>query len=337
MFGGPARWRIAVGYTVVVLGAVALVAGIAVTLSENAVPAVLLSLVALVPGSVAAAWFIVDRELRRLADDVEAMVGDLGAAHEERWACVQDLSHELRNPLAVMATTLDVAIGSDDGSPVELRRAALVARRSVDRVARTVDDLIDFARDETPEAGRARFDLAGLLEEVLAEHRGPLDAHRLVVERYLEPAVVIADREAVKRAIGNVVGNAVRLSRPGSVVRVGTGVHRGFAWVAVDDQGPGLDPAQHELVFRRFWSHDRASLNGEKRTGLGLAITRQIAEQHGGAATLRSELGGGAEFAIWIPQSPEADPTTLTTDGVHPAWSPLLGVTPPTTESFISA
>jgi signal transduction histidine kinase len=262
-------------------------------------------------------------EFRHLGDTLDAMLDRIHTDAEERWASVQDLVHELRNRLAVMATTLDVAL--DDGADLaELRRSAQVVRRTVDRAAGTVDDLIIVARNETPESRRTGVDLSGLLAEVIAEHQGPLGATRLTVERWGDPVVVTADRDAVKRALANVIGNAVRLSHHGSVLRTGSGSYQGFAWVGVDDQGPGIDPRQHADVFRRFWSSpDRASLGGEQHSGLGLAITRQIAEQHGGAVTLRSELGAGAEFVIWLPQSADAEVTDVTADGIHPLWSPM--------------
>jgi signal transduction histidine kinase len=349
------RWRIAVAYSVVVFALTLVVMAAAMLTATNPAVAALVTLVAMLPLTLAIGWFISDRafrpaddlavaareigrgddltarirpvgpddEWRRLTVSIDGMLDGIETGVEERWAFVQDLSHELRNPLAVMATTLDVALGDEDASIDELRRSAEVVRRSVDRVARTVDDLIVFARNETPEAKRTGFDLAVVLSDVLAEHEGPIGAQRLAVEIHGRPVFVTADRAAIKRAVSNIVGNAVRLSRPASVLRAGTGLHAGFGWVGVDDQGPGIEPSQHDHVFRRFWSHDAASLGGEERSGLGLAITRQIAEQHGGLVTLRSELGPGAEFVIWIPTSPQADAGQISADGIHPMWSPL--------------
>jgi signal transduction histidine kinase len=377
MIGGPSpplrsiRWRVAAAYSTVMLVVTALVTTAVIATAENPQVFVPLALAALVPTSLAVGWYVADRafrrgtiilvgsaaiergerrrldvggpndEWKRLAGSVDSMLDAIDAETEKRWAHVQDLAHELRNPLAVIATTLDVALGDQDVSIDELRRSAQVARRSVDRVADTVDDLIAFARKETPEAKRTMFELSTVLTEVMADHQSLMDANRVSVERHVDPVVVTGDRDAIKRAIGNIVGNAVRLSRSGSSLRVGTGSFRGFGWVAIDDQGPGLDPFQHQDVFRRFKSYDAASLNGERRSGLGLAITRQIAEQHGGIVTLRSELGAGAELAIWLPLTPEASPGVLSVDGVHPVWSPLqnVAVSPSTEEtaSFISA
>ena len=347
------RLRLAATYSLAVLALSMVVVAAVIAAADDPMPATLIGLAALLPAMMAIGVLIADGAFRpagditaaagqvgngrdrialtesadewmRLADTIDAMLDRVEDHNDERWSLVQDLAHELRNPLAVMATTLDVALGDEDASAAELRRSAEVARRTVDRLAGTVDDLVIFARNEIPQSRRTRIDLSVLLDDVVAEHRGPIDAQRLTIESAGTPALVIGDRDAAKRAIGNIVGNAVRLSHPGSLLRIGTGTHRGFGWVGIDDQGPGLDPRQHDQAFRRFWSKDAASLGGEERAGLGLAITRQIAEQHGGVVTLRSELGAGAELVIWLPLNGDADVGEISVDGIHPVWSPLL-------------
>lgn len=309
-----------------VSGSAAVIGGVALISGASAELAVGLLLVWVTLAVAATGWLIGSHldaaaDERRRRDDAEAE--RRVALAEQRWESVQDLAHELRNPLAVMATTIDVALADDEVSVEDLSKATAVVRRTVDRAAATVDDLIVFTRNETPEARRSNVDLGRLLDDVVAEHQGPIDAQRLSVERALAPVIVIGDREAIKRAIANLVGNAVRLSRPHSVLRVGAGAHGDMAWVGVDDQGPGIDPREHDLVFRRFWSHDRGSIGGEQRYGLGLAITRQIAEQHGGTVTLSSELGAGAEFVIWLPIGEPSPLDSVSADGVHPRFSPL--------------
>lgn len=323
---GSIRLPLIIVSAVLVAGSAAVIGGLALLTGATTEVAVALLLVWVTLATAATGWLIgshldatTEEQRRRKGLETERRE----ARTEQRWASVQDLAHELRNPLAVMATTIDVALADDDASAEELRKAAAVVRRTVDRAAAAVDDLIVFTRNETPEARRSRVDLGRLLDDVVAEHQGPIDAQRLTVERALALAVVSADREAIKRAIANLVGNAVRLTRPHSVLRVGAGTRGRFAWVGVDDQGPGIDPREHDLVFNRFWSDDPGSIGGEPRTGLGLAITRQIAEQHGGTVTLSSELGAGAEFVIWLPADEPAGLDAVTSDGVHPRLSPL--------------
>jgi signal transduction histidine kinase len=259
-----------------------------------------------------------DDELMDLAETFDGMLDRIDAGVRARRRFVQDMSHELRNPLAVMATNLDVVLAAEDASVDEYRETAEVVRRTVDRTARTVDDLVIFARNEVPEAKRAPVDLEQLLDEVLDEHRGALEERRLTVHRLGAGGETNGDRRGLKRAVGNLVNNAVRLANPGTTLRCGSGRSGTWAWVGVEDQGPGLDPRDHEQVFRRFWTGDSSSIGGEDRSGLGLAIVRQVAESHGGLVTLRSSLGLGAEFVIWLPDVPGVDRSAITADGIHP-------------------
>lgn len=306
-------------------------------------------ILALFPASVAIGWFVADRalrpigsitsvakdiqrtedlsrriglqgpddELKDLADTFDGMFDRLEEDADVRRRFVQDISHELRNPLAVMATNLDVVLRDEGATAEEFRETALVVRRTVDRTARTVDDLVVFARNEVPESRREEIDLAALLDEVIAEHRGAIEERGLDVERFGPGALLRVDRTGVKRAVSNLVSNAVRLSREHARIGFGVGREDGFAWVAVDDGGPGIDPRLHAQVFRRGWSGDGSSLGGESRSGLGLAIARQVAESHGGVVTLRSELGAGAEFVLWLPCDEGADKAVVTPDGLH--------------------
>jgi len=76
--------------------------------------------------------------------------------------------------------------------------------------------------------------------------------------------------------------------------------------MAVEDEGPGIDPADHDRVFQRFWRGDVRQGREQGRSGLGLTIVRQIAEAHGGEVKLVSTLGHGAVFALWLPALPGA-------------------------------
>lgn len=252
-----------------------------------------------------------DDELTRLADTFDAMLDRLEDGAETQRRFIQDISHELRNPLAVMATNLDLALTDDDASVASLRETAAIVRRTVDRISKTVDDLLIFARDGVPTRARTEADLATLVREVVAEYSGPLEEAGVSVVETLRPVAANVDRTAVKRAIGNLVDNAVRHA-PGGDLSVGSGAMGEWAWVGVEDTGSGIDAEQHGSVFQRHWS----TQGGDAR-GLGLAIVRQVAETHGGLVTLRSSTGAGAAFVLWLGRSENADPAAITTDGLH--------------------
>ncbi len=264
-----------------------------------------------------------DDELRQLADTFDAMLDRLEAGVESQRNFIQDTTHELRNPLAVIATNLDVALSDPDADIDGLRRTAEIVRRTVDRASRTVDELAMYARRDVPESVREPLDTAGLMADVLEEYRGPLEEQGVTAEWLGGGVTVSADRTALKRAFGNLVNNAIRLSRPGATMRVGTGRYRDFAWIGVEDEGPGIDPRDHAAVFQRYWSGDPSSIRQEGRSGLGLAIVRQIVQAHGGLVTVRSVRGAGAAFVLWLPMIPGANREVLSDDGIHPVHDPF--------------
>ena len=136
---------------------------------------------------------------------------------------------------------------------------------------------------------------------------------------------VAADPATVRTAVGNLVGNAVRLAPQGSAVEVDWGRIHDWAWIAVRDEGPGLAPEHHSRVFERGWQgrHDRDRADGLGRSGLGLTIARQMVEAQGGAVTIESDEGVGSTFALWLPLSADADQSVIVADdGVHPSATP---------------
>jgi signal transduction histidine kinase len=139
--------------------------------------------------------------------------------------------------------------------------------------------------------------------------------------------VVIGDRDALKRAVANLLENAVRLAPAGSRIRLATGSEGDRAWIAVADEGPGISPEDQPHVFDRFWRADKARSRADGGTGLGLAIVRQIAESHGGHIRLQSKVGVGSSFVIWLPATAPGTQADIPTRP-HPAHAPTPVPTP---------
>jgi signal transduction histidine kinase len=242
-----------------------------------------------------------DDEMKELADTFDGMLGRLDEAFEGQRHFFQEASHELRNPLAVIRTNLDVALEDDDASAEDLRRAAELAARTAERMSHTVDDLLRYARNEQAVMKTERLDLAPLVAEVAEEFGSPAATRdlRIDVVDATGPVEVDGDRSALRQALANLLDNAVRLAPAGSTISVGAGIDGPWAWAAVTDEGPGLTPADQAQVFRRFW---RGSQSDGRGSGLGLAIVDQILLAHGGAARVSSEPGKGSVFSLWIPR-----------------------------------
>ncbi|MGH3390354.1 MAG: sensor histidine kinase, partial [Actinomadura sp.] len=268
-------------------------------------------------------------ELRYLADTIDSMLDRLDSAFDAQRRLIDDASHELRSPLAIIRANLDTVLTAPDTTDEDRRRAALVVDRATTRMTRLVEDLLATARRSAPALHDADVDLSAVASEA-AEEYDPLAAGRgLTIEReLLDGPTVIGDRDALRRAVANLLSNAVRLAPVGTRITVATGAAEGWRWIAVKDGGPGI-PADDQLrVFDRFWRGSDGRRSRDRRTGLGLAIVRQIVESHRGHVRLFSEPAVGSTFVLWLPCSAE--------DGgvaAHPPdLDPLSGRTAETTD-----
>jgi signal transduction histidine kinase len=116
-----------------------------------------------------------------------------------------------------------------------------------------------------------------------------------------EPVPIVADAEALRRAIIILIDNAAKYTPEGGLVRVDLSTRDSVATVKVSDTGIGIDPADLPYIFDRFWRADKARSRAYGGAGLGLSIAKWIAETHAGSITVASELGKGSTFSFNVP------------------------------------
>ena len=209
----------------------------------------------------------------------------------------------------MIRTNLEVTLSDPAATADDLRHTAEVVERSTERMTRLVDDLLLYARNETPTLERQPLDAASLVREAAEEFRASAEGRRLRIESHAPAGLLVTgDRNALRQALANLLANATRLAPPDSTVTVRAGREGAWVWLAVDDQGPGIAPDDQGLVFQRFWRGQASAPSGERRSGLGLTIVRQIAEAHGGEVKLVSAPGVGSTFAIWLPSRESSIP-----------------------------
>ena len=235
-----------------------------------------------------------DDELGRLATSFNAMLVELEAATEAQRQLVADASHELRTPLTSLRTNVEV-LARPNGLPEDDRRRLVgdvVAQ--LGELGALVENLVDLAREAeaAPAEAPVRLDVlaAEAVERTRRRARGTAFSLRL------EPCSVHGSAERLERALDNLLDNAVKWSPVGAEVEV-TVTQAGT--LTVRDRGPGIDPADADRVFDRFYRAGNA--RGMPGSGLGLAIVRQIVEAHGGTATARTAAGGGAVLEVRLP------------------------------------
>lgn len=248
-------------------------------------------------------------QLRRVFDVELARHRDALAALEEterrRDAWLTTLRHELRTPLNAIKGFADLLQAEIDGPLTDAQREDVEAIASAGRhLLRLVDDVLDLSAIATGRFAveRVPCDLAAITRAAVAEAQGI--ARGRGVELSLDgggPAPLLGDPVALRRAVTNLVLNAVQ--HAGGRVRVRVARDDDELIVAVDDNGPGIAAGELRRLFRPFERGDTAEARG---AGLGLAITVALVDLHGGTLSAQSEVGRGSTFTAHLPCPPEA-------------------------------
>lgn len=232
-------------------------------------------------------------ELGRLARAFNKMLDALSRSARTQRQLVADASHELRTPLASARANLEL-VELHETLPAEERRRLLAeAAGELREMTHLIEDLVELARgdEHTPIKRTIRLDY--LVDEALAKASR---RSTVTFRTEIEPTLVDAAPDAVMKAIGNLIDNAVKWSPDRGPIEIAV---KGGT-VTVRDHGPGIDPADLPHVFDRFYRAPAArALPG---SGLGLAIVRQVAEAHGGWVSAAAAPGGGTQMTFRLPE-----------------------------------
>jgi two-component system, OmpR family, sensor kinase len=239
-----------------------------------------------------------DDEIARLAHTFNGMLDRLERAFVSQRAFVSDAGHELRTPITIIRGHLEL-LGDD---PREREETIDLVTDELDRMARSVDDLMTLARAERGDFLRLEdIDLDVLTHELMA--KATVLASREWQLEHMSAGRIRADRQRLTQAVMNLAHNAVQHTVEGEDIRLGTDLQNGHALLWVSDSGRGIDPTERERIFDRFARAGEGPRRSEG-AGLGLSIVRAITRAHGGTVRLESRPGQGARFTLEIPTEP---------------------------------
>jgi two-component system, OmpR family, sensor kinase len=227
-------------------------------------------------------------EIGQLTGVLNRMLASLERSRASERRFLADASHELRTPVTALLGNVEYAVrhGANAEVLADLERDAA-------RLAHLVDNLLALEREggAAPELGPVALDQ--LVARALREHDHAAGRLRLGV---IEPVSVRGDHDALRRALYNLIDNALVHGPAGGEVDIALVARDGQALLTVRDQGPGPDPEQRDRLFERFWRG--AETSGRPGSGLGLSIVAAIVERHGGQIVV-----DGAAFTVELPQA----------------------------------
>jgi signal transduction histidine kinase len=216
------------------------------------------------------------------------------------------VSHELRTPIATIANVFSNALAGVWGElGADARRELHTGHTNVRRLSNVVANILDMS---TIRAGRvslekAQVDLVGLIESVIRSLKANADERGVEVLMSHDPAIRLAfcDPGKVARIVTNLVGNAIKFTPEGGNVSILVQRSLDDFHISVSDTGCGIAPEHQERIFEKFQQVDRTHGGGEKGTGLGLPIAKELVELHGGTLSVRSAPGRGSRFSFTLP------------------------------------
>jgi two-component system sensor histidine kinase SenX3 len=230
---------------------------------------------------------------------------------------VANISHELKTPVGALSLLAEALADCDDPEIVTRLSGKIV--KEAERLTLAIEDLLELSRIELGgEANWERLSTVRILEDaadrvrVLAERRHI----RLEIQKEAQPLFVVGDRRQLVSAIGNLVDNAVKYSEMDSTVRLGACLDGDRLTFSVADSGMGIASQHLDRIFERFYRVDRARSRDTGGVGLGLAIVRHVAANHGGEVKVTSQEGEGSTFMLSIPVVPASVTITQAVDAV---------------------
>ncbi len=243
--------------------------------------------------------------LRRAVEERELAEQALREADRRKDEFLAVLSHELRNPLAPIRSSLHV-LDHPTADAAAAAKAHEIIARQVGHLARLVDDLLDVTRiaNGKLQVERRPVDLRDLARRTTEDHRGLFTAREVALEVALpdEALWVEGDATRLAQAIGNLLQNSAKFTSSGDSVRLSLDGVDGFAVLRIRDTGVGIDPAMIARLFQPFSQADTSLNRRLGGLGLGLALVKGLVETHGGTIVASSGgKGAGAEFVVRLP------------------------------------
>ncbi|MBW3128745.1 sensor histidine kinase [Hymenobacter profundi] len=254
------------------------------------------------------------QELQRLTTDLQAAYEQLQALDERKDEFLYTVTHELRTPLTSIRALSEILSDNPDLDEEERLRFLHTITKESERLSRLITLVLDL---EKYESGKATLlttpvGVGELITEAAAAVEQLAQARRIQLTVAVAPDLpaLPADRDRLMQVLVNLLSNAVKACPADGSGRIWVGAEAigGQLHVRVTDNGKGIDPAYHHLIFDKFYQAQHQTMRKPEGSGLGLAITRNIVELHQGRIWVESAPEQGASFSLTLPLHPQRQP-----------------------------
>jgi signal transduction histidine kinase len=247
-------------------------------------------------------------ELRDLNHRMLTEMASLREVDELKSAFLNNVSHDLKNPLTTIKGFLGCILEDQPGAiNAEVRNGLLMVAKAATHMEYLVAQILDSAKltSGTIRLDLASFSVAELLEECAQSTRVQTDAAGIALESHGEPDLALtADRGRVIQILGNLLGNACKFTPRGGKISLSAEKAGSNVLFRVVDTGPGMAEEHLPRIFDRFYQVDTSLNKSTKGLGLGLRIAKDLTELHGGKIRVESKLGQGSAFYVELPLVP---------------------------------
>ena len=256
--------------------------------------------------------FALHEEVRRYREGLEAENEELSHQKQEIESFYHTLSHELKTPLTSMREFICI-VAEGIAGPITPEQAEYldICKRGCDQLKRIVNDLLDLSRLETGKLGieKTAVSVDDLVEELVRLESARAEDHNITLTFETCGGELLADLGRTRQVLGNLIDNALKFTPRGGEVSVrAEESHDGMSITfTVEDNGPGIAPAEQEQIFGRHRQAMASDGSIQEGMGLGLSLCKELGELQGGRIWLRSEHGVGSQFSFTLPTVTEEE------------------------------
>ncbi|MBI4769638.1 MAG: HAMP domain-containing histidine kinase, partial [Chloroflexi bacterium] len=253
-------------------------------------------------------------EVRALGQSLNAMSTQVQATQQAQHDFLANVSHELKTPLTSIQGFAQAILDGAAASPEALQRSASIIYDEADRMRRLVEGLLDLARLDAGlrTLNRAPLDLRLVLAAAVEKFSLRAKEKKVDLKGDLPPALpaMVGDADRLAQVFANLLDNALKHTPAGGSVVLAASPAPGGVEVSVKDTGPGIPPEDLQRIFERFYQVDKSRARSGG-VGLGLTISKEIVEAHGGSLSAESVVGLGSKFIVRLPVARPDDTTVV--------------------------